>query len=187
MPPVNPPRSALCGQTRRQILMAAALAFGGAGIRTTVAAGAGAGGLSHSAEAIHQEPLVPGSPRLVYEALTDSKRFDKLMQFSAAMQSAATKPKPAEISPEEGGAFSLFGGYITGRSIELIPGELIVQAWRVGSWSPGVYSIVRFQLVAKGTGTQIIFDHTGFPAAQGEHLAEGWKSNYWDPLTKLLA
>jgi len=80
----------------------------------------------------------------------------------------------------------LFGGYITGRSIELVPGELIVQAWRVGSWSPGVYSIVRFQLIAKAAGTQIIFDHTGFPSGQGEHLAEGWKGNYWDPLRKLL-
>jgi len=38
-----------------------------------------------------------------------------------------------------------------------------------------------------GTGTKLIFDHTGFPAGAGEHLAVGWKSNYWDPMEKLLS
>jgi hypothetical protein len=31
--------------------------------------------------------------------------------------------KPTEISREVGGAFTLFGGYIIGRHVELVPNE----------------------------------------------------------------
>ena len=68
-----------------------------------------------------------------------------------------------------------------------MPNERIVQVWRAGSWDPGSYSIARFVLVESGGGTKIVFDHTGFPKGQAEHLAEGWRTNYWEPLTKVLA
>ena len=62
-----------------------------------------------------------------------------------------------------------------------------MQAWRVGSWEPGIYSIARFELVEQGSGTKIVFDHMAFPKGDGEHLAAGWKMNYWEPMEKLLA
>ena len=124
----------------------------------------------------------------MYEALTDAKQFDKVIQMSGAVKSGMAKaPNPPEISREAGGAFSLFGGYVTGRHIELVANERIVQAWRAGAWEAGVYSIARFELVEQGSGTKIAFDHTGFPKGDGEHLAAGWKMNYWEPLEKLLA
>jgi activator of HSP90 ATPase len=94
--------------------------------------------------------------------------------------------KSTEISREVGGAFSIFRGHILGRHIELVPNQRIVQAWRVADWNPGVYSIAKFELVEQGSGTKIVFDHTGFPVRQAEHLAEGWKGNYWEPLEKFL-
>ena len=143
--------------------------------------------ISHSAEAIHQEPVFKASRKRVYEALTDAKQFDKVIQMSAAVKTGAVKaPSPPEISREAGGAFALFGGYIFGRQLELVPSERIVQAWRVGSWDPGIYSIARFELVEQGTGTKIVFDHASFPKGKAEHLAEGWKINYWEPLEKFL-
>ncbi|MBA3452628.1 MAG: SRPBCC domain-containing protein [Deltaproteobacteria bacterium] len=63
----------------------------------------------------------------------------------------------------DGGAFTLFGGGIHGRQIELVPGIRVVQAWRPKMWEPGVCSLVRFTLVAEGTGTKVILDHSGFP------------------------
>jgi hypothetical protein len=51
---------------------------------------------------------------------------------------------------------------------------------------PGIYSIAKFELVEHGSGTKIVFDHTGFPIGDREHLAEGWKMNYWEPLEKFL-
>jgi activator of HSP90 ATPase len=86
-----------------------------------------------------------------------------------------------------GGAFTLFGGYISGRHVELVPDQRIVQAWRAGGWDPGVYSIEKFELVEQRSGSKIVFDHTGFPKGKAEALALGWKAHYWEPLQKLLA
>jgi uncharacterized protein YndB with AHSA1/START domain len=130
-----------------------------------------------------------GSRKRVYEALTDAKQFNKVVELSAAMKSGMVPAgsSPAEISRDVGGAFSIFGGYISGRHIEMVPGERLVQAWRTGEWKPGVYSIAKFELTEQGSGTKLVFDHTGFPEGTGQHLAEGWKVNYWEPLEKFLA
>ena len=95
--------------------------------------------------------------------------------------------KPVEVSSEVGGAFSAFGGYVTGRQSELVPNERIVLAWRAGGWEPGQYSIAKLELTEQGSGTKLVFNHTGFPQGDGQHLAEGWRTNYWEPLEKYLA
>jgi len=184
---VTDPTAWLVGPTRRQVIVAGALAIGGLAIRSVAGTAATGDEISHAAEAIHQEPLIAASRSRIYGALTDAKQFDKLIQYSAAIKTMAIKHDAAAISARAGGAFSLFGGYVTGRFIELVPNELIIEAWRAGSWSPGVYSIARFQLVEQDAGTKIVFDHTGFPSGQAQHLAEGWQVNYWDPLRKLLS
>ena len=145
--------------------------------------------ISRTAEAIHQEVSFTSNRKRVYEALTETRRFDRVVQLSGVMQSAALAQmkRPTEISHQAGGAFSAFGGYITGRQIELVPLQLIVQAWRVGNWDKGVYSIARFALMDHGAGTNLQFDHTGFPVGQAEHLAAGWKEHYWEPLQKYLS
>jgi activator of HSP90 ATPase len=125
---------------------------------------------------IHQEVIFKASPKQVYDALIDTNQFREV-----------TGGTPTEINTEEGGAFSLFGGMITGRNIELIPNERIVQAWRAGNWAEGTYSIAKFEIKEQGEETLIVFDHVGFPEGQDEHLAGGWKDNYWEPLKKYLA
>jgi uncharacterized protein YndB with AHSA1/START domain len=173
--------------TRRQVIAAAAVAFGTLSLRSSEAWAAAQEEILHTAEAIHQEPVFKASRKRVYEALTDAKQFDRVIQMSAAVKTGAVKaPNPPEISREAGGGFVLFGGYIFGRQLELVPNERIVQGWRVGSWEPGMYSIARFELVEQGSGTKIVFDHSGFPKGKAEHLAEGWKINYWEPLEKFL-
>ncbi len=132
-------------------------------------------GISHDAEAIHQEVAFKASPMLIYDALMDAKQFSKM-----------TGGAPAEIDRKAGGAFSLFGARIKGRSVFLLRPHLIVQAWRSEAWEPGAYSIVHFDLKAQGTGTKLVFDHTGFPKGEAQHLATGWKLNYWDSLEKFL-
>ncbi len=141
-------------------------------------------GISHTADAIHQEVVFKASRRRIYDALTETKQFDRIIQLSKAGMSYGKKP--TDISRETGGAFSLFGGYIVGRHIELTPNDRVVQAWREISWKRGVYSLVKFELVEQGKDTNLIFDHTGFPAGAADHLAIGWYENYWDPLKKYL-
>jgi activator of HSP90 ATPase len=138
-------------------------------------------GLTKTAEAIHEEILIPATRASVYEVLTDAKRFSSMTTFSTV-----PKAKPAEVARVAGGAFSLFDGHITGRQVELVPNRRVVQAWRAADWPAGAYSMVRFELTGDGTQTTIVLDHTGFPAGQGEHLVQGWELNYWAPLKKLL-
>jgi activator of HSP90 ATPase len=173
--------------TRRQAIVGVAIAFSGLAFAPTEGWAAAEEEISHTAESIHQEVAFKASRTRVYEALLDARQFDKIIQLSGVMQTMHLPEKPSEISREVGGPFALFGGYITGRHVELVPNARIVQAWRTGGWAQGVYSIAKFELVEKGSGTRIVFDHTGFPNGQAESLASGWKAHYWEPLEKLLA
>jgi activator of HSP90 ATPase len=174
--------------TRRQVISGSAAALGFLAIGSGRALAAVDDGILRAEEAIHQEPVFQASRKRVYEALTDAAQFGKVVQLSAAMQGGGMKTgaAPVAVSREPGGAFSAFGGYVTGRQVELVPNERIVQVWRAGSWDAGSYSIARFVLVEQGAETKIKFDHTGFPKGQAEHLAEGWRVNYWEPLAKYL-
>jgi activator of HSP90 ATPase len=124
--------------------------------------------------AIHQEVRFKASPEKIYAALTSGTEFSK---FTGA---------PAEVTAVEGQSFSLFGGQITGRNIELVPDKSLVQAWRVGAWPSGVYSIVRITLEREGEQTKLTLDHAGFPDGAAEHLESGWHKMYWDPLRAYL-
>jgi activator of HSP90 ATPase len=173
--------------TRRQLIVGAAITLGGLALGSTKARAAADDGISHDADSIHQVPVFKASRSRVYEALLDAKQFDKVIELSGVMQAMHLGNKPAEINREPGGAFALFGGYITGRQVELISNQRIVQAWRAGSWPAGDYSIARFELVEQGSGTKIVFDHAGFPKGEAESLASGWKAHYWEPMAKPLA
>ena len=123
---------------------------------------------------IHQEIDYKARPQRIYKALLDSKQFGAITGL------------PTVIHAVTGGTFSCFGGEIVGRNIELIPNRRIIQAWQAKGWGEGVYSVVRFELKAQGTGTRLILDHTGFPGGEREHLDPGWPLMYWDPLRKFL-
>ena len=124
---------------------------------------------------IHYEIEFKPSPRQLYQAILDQKQF------------AAFSGIPATIDPTPGGAFSMFSGLIVGRNIELDANQRIVQAWRPTHWDPGVYSIVHFEFKPRAAETTLIFDHTGFPVGEYDHLDSGWHSHYWEPLKKFFA
>jgi len=173
--------------TRRHVLAGVAMTFGGLALGLTKVRAATGEEISRTAESIHQENVFKASRNRVYEALTDTKQFDEVTKISAAKDPSISLEKAAtEISQEVGGAFTLFGGIILGRHVELVPNRRIVQAWREVNWDPGVYSVAKFELLEQGTGSKIVFDHTGFPRGNAEHLAAGWKTHYWEPLAKFL-
>jgi activator of HSP90 ATPase len=173
---------------RRQAIVGSAGIVGGMALWPVRAQAESEGEISRSEEAIHQVNVFKASRKRVYEVLTQTKQFDALTQWSPEMKAGKSLGSvPTKISPEVGGEFFLFGGHIIGRHLELVPNERIVQGWRVVDWEPGLYSIARFQLLEEGLGTKIVFDHTGFPKGQAEHLAFGWKAHYWEGLEKYLA
>ena len=125
---------------------------------------------------IHQEVKFSVAPDRVYAVLTDGKLFAQ-----------ATGGRAAEIGSGEGAKFSLFGGAISGRHVELVPNERVVQAWRAGNWPAGLYSIVRFTLARDGAGTKLVLDHVGYPDGEQAHLSPGWAANYFEPFAKFFA
>jgi hypothetical protein len=180
------------------VIAGVAMGFGGLTLGST-RAWAGAEEeeeISHSEEAIHQVAVFKASRKRVYEALTDAKQFDKVIELSGVMQSMHLGNKPAEISREVGGGFALFGGYITGHTSNLRrtsascrPGEPAVGlrgSIRSFATRFAPARVAKFELVEQGTGSKIVFDHTGFPKGKAEALASGWKAHYWEPLQKFL-
>lgn len=129
---------------------------------------------------IRQTAYFKVSPAKVYETLLSSAEFSACTKKSFDMFTATS----AKIDPVEGGSFSVFDGHIKGRILELVPGQRIVEAWRVVDWPAGVYSIARFDLSGEGSGTRIHFEHIGFPEGLKKHLSDGWQEHYWDAMTK---
>jgi activator of HSP90 ATPase len=124
--------------------------------------------------AIHYEIEFSAPPARLYQAILDQKQF------------TAFSGLPATIDPNPGGTFSMFGGQIEGRNIELIPNLRIVQAWRPAHWPKGIYSLVHFEFKPRAAETTLIFDHTGFPAGDYDSLDSGWQHHCWEPLKKYL-
>jgi len=170
-------------RTRRQMIAGVAMAFG------AMAAGSKVWGdtqqqsmkeapsspANEKRTSFHLETEYKASPERIYNVLLDSKQF------------AALTGMPADIDPKAGGAFSMFGGMIVGRNVELVSNQRIVQAWRPTHWDPGVYSIVKFELKSQGAETVLVLDHNGFPEGEYDHLEWGWHNHYIDPLKKFMA
>jgi len=166
--------------TRRQAVAGIAVALGSlvAGSRARAQAASAAtepkpaSSANKARTSIHYDLDFKASPERIYQALLDQKQF------------AAFSGLPAVMDPTPGGAFSMFGGQIVGRNIELISNLRIVQAWRPAHWDAGQYSLVRFELKPRGAEASLAFDHTGFPAGEYDSLDRGWHSHYWEPLKK---
>jgi len=124
---------------------------------------------------LRQSVMLPAPPERVYAALLDAKQF------------AAFTGQAAWVTPRPGYRFSMFGDRIIGRNIDLVPGSLIVQAWRPTNWAPGIYSLVRFELKPHGSGTIVTLDQDGFPRGEYDSLERGWSDHYWTPLRKYLS
>jgi len=162
---------------RRQILVSSALGFSSVSLlRSALGQEAMADAIPAKLRSSLRQTVdfnVP--PEKVYKALLTSSQFAKFSGMAA------------QIDPHEGGAFTMFGGLIKGRNIELVPNKRVVQAWRPGSWDQGAYSVVKFDLTETPTGTKVTLDHTGFPEGDFDSLSEGWHMHYWDRLKIFFA
>ncbi len=124
--------------------------------------------------ALHIESNISATPQRIYEIILSSKQF------------AAFTGMAAKIDSKAGGAFSMFGGMIAGRNVELVPYKRIVQAWRPGSWPAGIYSIVEFEFKEHASGCTFVIDHKGFPEGDFDSLTSGWHSHYIDGIRKFV-
>lgn len=91
---------------------------------------------------------------------------------------------PAEMDPVPGKEFSLWEGDITGKNLEIIPGEKIVQEWYFDD--PENISIVTIQLMDEKKGTRITLQHSNVPEDAFDNMVYGWKEYFFSPLKKYL-
>ena len=124
---------------------------------------------------IRQTVLFNAPPHEVFEALMDSKKH------------AAFTGDKARIDRRVGGTFSVFGGYATGKTLRLEKGKVIVQSWRSTDFEKDdPDSTVMFHLSGRGSGTRLIFVHSGVPDAHAADIKQGWIDFYWTPLKEYL-
>jgi activator of HSP90 ATPase len=124
---------------------------------------------------IEHKVHIRADPKEVYDALVNSKRHSK---FTGASAKIGSKP---------GSAFTCYGNYISGVTLDLVPGRRVVQAWRSRNWPPGHFSIVTFALSRKGKGqTELRFTQIGVPAGDYPEKNKGWRTHYWEPMKKFL-
>ncbi len=87
---------------------------------------------------------------------------------------------PAKMNDKVGFAFSLWGGDIFGKNIDVVPGKKLVQEWYGGKWEKP--SIARFELSSENDGTRIDFFQTEVPDNEFKGIQEGWKDYYLGPI-----
>jgi activator of HSP90 ATPase len=123
---------------------------------------------------IRQSVTFKATPHQVYEALMDSRKHTKFTGDAAS------------VSRKVGGKITAYGGYITGKNVELVQDVKIVQTWHAADWPEGHESKVTFSLKPVEGGTRLAFTHTGVPDDQVESIKQGWIEHYWTPMKAML-
>jgi uncharacterized protein YndB with AHSA1/START domain len=119
---------------------------------------------------------IPASPQEIYDAWLDSLAHSEMTQA------------PASMSDEIGAEISAWDGYITGRNLELTPGERIAQSWRTEEFEDDHEdSIVTLTLEEIGDGTLLTLVHSNVPDGQTSYELGGWEDHYFEPMKGYFA
>ena len=115
--------------------------------------------------------LIPASPQEIYDAWLDSVTHSEMTRAKALM------------SDEIGAEVSAYDGYITGRNLELVPGERIVQSWRTTQFADEHEdSLIAVTLEDADTGALLTLVHTNVPDDQTSYELGGWEEYYFEPM-----
>ncbi len=113
----------------------------------------------------------PASPEKVFRAWLSSEGHSEMTG------------SPASVEPRVGGKFTAWDGYITGKTVELKPYNLIVQAWRTTEFAE-TDADSRIEVILKPVegGTKLSLFHSGLPEGQAESYESGWEESYFAPM-----
>lgn len=102
--------------------------------------------------------------------------------LDSAAHSTMTGGKAA-IDPRPGGAFTAWGGYIQGTTLEVHPFRRIIQSWRTTEFpadSPDSLLEILFEDTPDRVKCTLIHSH--IPDGQGEDYRRGWEDYYFIPM-----
>jgi activator of HSP90 ATPase len=118
--------------------------------------------------------IIPAGAQQIYEAWLSSEGHDKI-----------TGRQPAQISAQEGAAFTVWNGYITGRNVKLEPARRIVQSWRTTKFTAAdPDSRIEVLLEPVPGGTKVTVHHTNVPDGHTSYRDGGWQNSYFEPMKK---
>jgi uncharacterized protein YndB with AHSA1/START domain len=119
---------------------------------------------------------VPASAQDIYEAWLDSLAHTEMTGSEAVMSDAV------------GAEVAAWDGYISGRNLELVPGERIVQSWRTTAFDEEHEdSIVTVTLEEVEDGTLLTLVHSQVPDGQTSYQEGGWEKHYFEPMKAYFA
>jgi len=119
---------------------------------------------------------IPASAQDIYDAWLNSLAHSEMTGGQASMSD--------EIDAE----VSAWDGYITGRNLELVPGERIVQSWRTTQFTDEHEdSIITMTLEGVEDGTVLTLVHSNVPDEQTSYEQGGWQEYYFEPMKEYFA
>ncbi len=126
---------------------------------------------------VRQSVVLPAPARTLYA------------QYLSPRAHGAITGGKVRIGSRRGAKFSAFGGALSGRILQTIPGRLVVQSWRAKPFHKGDHDstlILRFLPAGRSRG-RIDLVHVNVPAHDYWGVEKGWKNFYWKPWRKYLA
>ena len=119
---------------------------------------------------------LPASAAEIYQAWLDSQAHSEMTGGEARQ------------SDQVGAAVSAWDDYITGRNLELVPGERIVQSWRTTQFTDEHEdSVIVVTLDEVEDGTLLTLVHRNVPEEQTGYERGGWQEHYFEPMKEYFA
>lgn len=115
---------------------------------------------------------IHAEPKDVYNALTNQVMIEIWTGEAAEMEEIA------------GSEFSMWDGSITGKNLEFVKDQKIVQEWYFGDQDEP--SVVTIRLHPHKNGTSMEVRQTNIPDDAYENIAEGWNGDYFLSLNQLF-
>lgn len=125
---------------------------------------------SYNTVALNLEPAFHAPAAALYDAFTKPD-----------MVAAWTRSKP-DIDATPGKPYSLFGGNVTGKILEVKPNERLQMTWRLREWKPDHVATLTLDFVPGPAETKLKVNWTGIPIGQEEVVESNFNSYYVTPI-----
>jgi len=114
---------------------------------------------------------------------TGQELFNALTQRDMIQIFTGSEAKMAE-SAAKGGEFTLLGGGISGKFLEVVPFTKIVKEWRLKSWPDGHFSKVEITIKQTKEDTKLTLKQSAVPVKEIQSTRGGWQRYYFEAMKR---